>query len=90
MTTLEITDLIKSLAEGSIFSCKFTKKNGEVRDMVCRLGVKKGTNGKGLNFSPLEKGLLPVYDMKSQGFRMINLDTLTELRIKGQVYRINN
>lgn len=86
----QLVTIIKELAENSIFGATFVKKDGTVRDMVCRLGVKKGTNGKGLNFEPVERGLLPVFDMKSQGFRMINLSTLTELRIKGKVYRISN
>lgn len=83
----QLVSIIKDLAENSIFGCTFTKKNGEIRDMVCRLGVKKGTNGRGLNFDALDKGLLPVYDFKNSGFRMINLNTLTELRIRGKVYR---
>lgn len=79
-----ITDLTNNQ---TIFSVDFTKKNGESRTIQCRLGVKKGTNGKGLNFDPIEKGLLPVYDMQKQGFRMITLSTVTELRAGGQVYR---
>lgn len=90
MNTLELTQLIKTLSENTIFGATFVKRTtGETRDMVCRLGVKKGTNGKGLNFDPVEKGLLPVYDLKSKGFRMINLNTLKELRIRGKVYRLN-
>ena len=52
--------------------------------MVARLHVKKGVNGKGMAYNPVEKGLLPVWDMQKNGFRMINLKTVTELKIKGE------
>jgi hypothetical protein len=71
-------------AESTIFSVTFTKKDGSIRKMVARLNVKKGVNGKGMAYNPIEKGLLPVYDMQKNGFRMINLSTVTELKIKGE------
>ncbi len=71
-------------AENTIFSVVFTKKDGTVRKMVARLNVKKGVNGKGMAYNPIEKGLLPVFDMQKKGFRMVNLNTVTELTIKGE------
>ena len=71
-------------AESTIFSVTFTKKDGSIRKMVARLNVKKGVNGKGMAYNPIEKGLLPVYDMQKNGFRIINLSTVTELKIKGE------
>jgi len=71
-------------AQNTIFSVTFIKKDGTVRTMVARLHVKKGVNGKGMAYNPVEKGLLPVWDMQKNGFRMINLKTVTELKIKGE------
>jgi len=71
-------------AKNTIFSVTFIKKDGTVRTMVARLHVKKGLNGKGMAYNPVEKGLLPVWDMQKNGFRMINLKTVTELKIKGE------
>jgi len=71
-------------AQNTIFSVTFIKKDGTVRTMVARLHVKKGLNGKGMAYNPVEKGLLPVWDMQKNGFRMINLKTVTELKIKGE------
>ena len=71
-------------AQNTIFSVTFIKKDGSVRTMVARLHVKKGLNGKGMAYNPVEKGLLPVWDMQKNGFRMINLKTVTELKIKGE------
>ncbi|QDP46478.1 MAG: hypothetical protein GOVbin4342_3 [Prokaryotic dsDNA virus sp.] len=71
-------------AENTIFSVTFTKKDGTIRTMVARLNVKKGVKGTGMAYNPIEKGLLPVFDMQKNGFRMINLKTVTELTIKGE------
>ena len=72
------------MAQNTIFSVTFIKKDGSERTMVARLHVKKGLNGKGMAYNPVEKGLLPVWDMQKNGFRMINLKTVTELKIKGE------
>jgi len=77
---------IRGLAEGTFFSVQFIKKNGDVRDMVCRLGVKKGVTGEGMKYDPSDVkygGLLPVFDVQKNAFRMINLSTITKLQIKG-------
>ena len=71
-------------AQNTIFSVTFIKKDGSERTMVARLHVKKGLNGKGMAYNPVEKGLLPVWDMQKNGFRMINLKTVIELKIKGE------
>ena len=71
-------------AENTIFSVEFIKKDGTVRNMVARLNVKKGVNGNGMSYDPIAKGLLPVWDLKANNFRMINLKTVTKLQIKGE------
>ena len=58
--------------------------DGSERTMVARLNVKKGVKGTGMAYNPIEKGLLPVWDMQKNAFRMINLKTVTELKIKGE------
>ena len=71
-------------ANNTIFSVEFIKKDGSVRTMTARLHVKKGVKGTGMAYDPIEKGLLPVWDMQKKGFRMINLKTVTKLQIKGE------
>lgn len=105
--TETLRTLIKEITPTTIFSVDFIKKDGSARTMTCRLGVTKHLKGGELPFDPIEKGLLPVYDMEaaaklgfeaskqgdnarkemSKAYRMINLDTVTELRANGQVYR---
>jgi len=81
----QVLALINS-SNGRIFSCEFVKKDKTLRHMVCRIGVQKGVNGKGLTFDPLEKGLKPVYDMQKQAWRMINLETTIALKVKGETH----
>lgn len=65
---------------GRIFSVTFIKKDGSLRRMVARLGVRKGVKGVGMSFSPSDKGLMVVFDMHKREFRMINLNTIVELK----------
>lgn len=69
-------------AENTIFHVEFIKKDGTLRKMNCRLNVKKGVNGKGMAYDPIEKGLLPVWDLEKNSFRMINMKTVQKLVIK--------
>ena len=75
---------IRSKAEDTFFSVHFIKKNGDLRKMVARLGVSKGVTGKGLAFDPTAKGLLTVFDVQKQAFRMIRIATIQHLQIKGE------
>ena len=78
---------LKAIEDGRIFSATFEKKDGSIRIINCRLKVQKGITGKGLKFSPTEKSLIVVYDMHKQDYRMINLNTLIEAQVNGQIYK---
>jgi hypothetical protein len=82
--------LFKEITSGKIFAAEFIKKDNTRRVINCRTNVKKFTNGKGLNFDPIAKNLLPVYDLKAKDYRFINLSTLISVTIKGQKYFIND
>ena len=73
---------------GKIFSAVFTKKDGEKRNMVCRLGVAKYVKGVGLKFKPEERALVGVFDMHKKAYRFINVKTLEQLKIKGVNYKV--
>lgn len=88
MNTEQLRTLIKELAGNTIFGVTFTKKDGTVRDMTCRLGVKAHLRGGELPFCPVEKGMLPVFDMAKGEYRMVNLNTVTEIRVGGKVYKL--
>lgn len=81
MTEEQIREAIRN-AKGKIFSVIFTKKNGELRKMVCRTGVTKHLKGGELAYDPIEKGMLPVFDMQKQEYRMINLRTIQSISLE--------
>jgi len=63
-----LNEAIKLITEAKgIYSVRFRKKNGEMRDMVCRNGVDKGIKGTGSNVVPSDYGLIRVFDMEKDG-----------------------
>lgn len=66
-------------SNGKIFSVEFIKKDGTKRLMNCRLGVTKHLKGGASTLDPNQ--FITVYDLQSQGYRAINVDTF--LNVKG-------
>ena len=54
---------------GKFFSCFFTKKDGTLREMNCRLGVEKHLKG---GEKTLTDNYICVYDVKANGYRAID------------------
>lgn len=87
ITKQQALNVIKA-TNGRIFTVEFFKKNGEYRKLNCRSGVKSYLNGGELKFDPKLKGLVPVFDLQSKGYRMINLNTLTSIKADKEVYKV--
>lgn len=83
-------DEIKKELGNKIFSVEFFKKDGTLRKMTCRLGVKKGVTGKGMAYSPNDRQMLTVYDVQKKAFRMVNLNTLIKIKYRGKVLEIKD
>ncbi len=77
---------IKKMVGNQFFSALFVKRNGEIRKMLCRVGVKRYLKGgeKKCDYD----NLLTVYDVKKRGYRTINLDTLVQLKANGRIVRL--
>lgn len=73
---------------GQIFGVQFVKKDGSIRDMVARLGVKKGVTGEGMKYNPADFNLITAFDMHIKKHRHISVDTLTQLKINGQIFDV--
>jgi hypothetical protein len=94
----EAKKILDNQKDGSIFTVKFIKRgDGSLRTMNCRKGVSKGVTGKGMAYDPSKKNLVPVYDMQKakelkktdspeKAFRMISIEGIREMTIKGQTY----
>lgn len=78
-TTNQLASLFNA-TNGKFFTAVFRKKNGELRALNGRLGVHKYTNGEGQKFDPRSYDLVTVYDVKKQGYRMVNLKGMVSLK----------
>ena len=83
----DILQLFTTLRKsGHFFTAVFIKKDDTIRQMHCRIGVKKYVNGKGMKYNPLEKGLLTVWDRQKEAYRMINLKRLLYISYGGVIH----
>lgn len=87
---VRVADTIISEAEGRFFGASFVKKDGTPRSGQFRTGVAKHTKGVGLSYNPKDYGLRGVWEANNkegcteeQAYRMINLETLTLLKVNG-------
>ncbi len=87
---IDSKDVVKIInsSKGKFFSAIFIKKDGTLRTMNCRLGVKKYLKGGELRFSPSKKGLVVVFDTDKKEYRMININTTRNLKVNGVSYNV--
>ena len=94
MKKISREDILQLLEENrkpnTIFSVVFLKKNGEIRRMSCLLGVKKYLKGCKLKYNPRERGYLVVLDTQKKAYRMINLNTISNITSKGVDYYVQS
>ena len=86
MTQDELRAMIQS-TNGKMFSCSFTKANGQKRKMNARLGVTSKLRG-GHSTTEHKKNLVTVYDMQVHNYRNLNLDTLETFTFGGKTYNL--
>ena len=79
--------LIKD-TKGKFFTVTFIKKDGTTRVMNARLGVKAYLKGGELPYNPEAKGLIPVFDVQKREYRMVNINTITKLKVGNNEYDV--
>jgi hypothetical protein len=79
---------IRKLVGSKIFSVVFQKKDGTLREMVCRLGVKKHLKGGELGYDAEALNYLTVFDMQVEQYRTVNISTLKKIKLDGVTYDI--
>lgn len=77
---------LQNETQGRIFSAYFRKKDGQMRVMNCRRGVKAHLCGGDLPYNARIKLLLPVFDMQKGAYRTVNLRTLVSFNIMGETF----
>jgi WYL domain-containing protein len=85
-----LSNLSNLVSDGTIFSVEFIKRsNGELRKMVCRLGVKKHLRGGNKAYDSKQYNLLTVFDMEQKGYRSIPVDAIQRLSVNGQTFNFS-
>jgi hypothetical protein len=74
----------KDEVKGNFFRATFIKKDGTIREMTARFGVKKHLKGGELKYNPEEQGYIVVFDVEKEQYRTINLNNLISLRYNGK------
>jgi hypothetical protein len=74
----------KNEVKGNFFRVKFIKKDGTIREMTARFGVKKHLKGGELKYSPEERGYIVVFDVDKESYRTINMSSLISLKYNGK------
>ena len=84
MSAFDYRQLIKN-TKGRFFSVEFIKKDGTIRKMLARTGVKIGVKGTGKKM-PEMIPVMRVWDVQKSAFRCIPLDRINWLKSSGVVY----
>jgi len=80
----ELSKMLKSpalRASKAQVSVVFMKKDGTKRTLIGRFGVKKDLAGTGPTYDAESKGLLSIYDVIAEDYRVINLATVEKAEI---------
>lgn len=83
------TEDVKKLVGNQFFSATFLKKNNELREINCRLGVKKHLKDGKKRYDTEYYNYLTVYDLQKKAYRTLNVNTLIELRANGQKIKVD-
>lgn len=68
---------------GKFFGVTFEKKDGSIREMQARTGVRKGVKGVQTEKPAGLADYITVYDVQNAGFRNIHRDKILSIRFQG-------
>ena len=80
----EVFNEVIAEAGDRFFSITFVKKDGSLRKLNGRLGVKRYLHGGRSTVNPDK--YLTVFDVQKQEYRSINRDTVVEIHMRGKRY----
>ncbi len=79
-------EFLQNETAGRILSVYFEKKDGSMREMICRRGVTKHLRGGELPYNPKPRMLVPVWDFGAKDYRIVNVATLVSFNIGGETF----
>jgi hypothetical protein len=89
ITRSKLLELIKS-TKGRFFSVVFIKKDGSIRKLNGRIGVKshmKTGHRESLTYN-FTQPYVCVWDAQKKAYRNVNLDTIYHIRLNNQYFKI--
>lgn len=86
--SLREAEYILRATKGKVFSVVFYKKDGSLRQLQGRLGVRKDIKGKG-NVMAYHKEYITVYEMHN-GYRNVNLNSIQSISFGKKVYKVTS
>jgi hypothetical protein len=87
ITKEEARDMVKNYKGSQFFTVTFTKRSdGSTRIMNCRKGVHKDVKGEGHRYNTEDKDLVCVRDVQKRAHRMIPVDGIQAISMKGKKY----
>lgn len=86
----KVSDLVSFCKdEGTFFTVGFLKRSdGSYREINCRGRVCKDLKGGSLPYSPSEKELIVIWDVKDGKYKTIPLDTIQIIKAHHQIYEV--
>lgn len=84
---IENLKTILDKTDGKVFSVRFIKADGSIREMKCRTGVTKHLKG-GTSTISHKPELYGVYDMEKQAYRCFNLNKVLEVKCGSVAYKV--
>ena len=91
--TIEQKRQILDSANGQIFSVRFIKKDGSVREMTCKKWIEKafttGSKNAGVNTVSHKPEYYTAADLGCGEFRNINLNTLISCKVGGKEHNFS-
>lgn len=87
VSRVKVEGLLRRESKGQFFGVKFFKKDGSLRVMNARLGIKSSGNGR-KTVGTADQPYLVVWSTNDQGFRAVNLNTLVTITMGGVLYYV--
>jgi len=87
VSRFKVEGLLRQQSRGQFFGVRFIKKDGSLRVMNARLGIKPVGNGR-KTVGTADQPYLVVFSTNDQGFRAVNLATLLTITMGGTLYYV--
>lgn len=87
VSKVKVEGLLRQQNKGQFFGLRFIKKDGSLRVMNARLGIKPVRNGR-KTVGTADQPYLVVFSTNDLGYRAVNLETLLTITMGGTLYYV--